>query len=55
MGGEAFKEMTDSIMEAQLIFERQFADSAWERWMPNNTVMSLDFHGNGNTQNSGRA
>ncbi|PBK90603.1 hypothetical protein ARMGADRAFT_934064, partial [Armillaria gallica] len=46
MGGKAFKETTDSIMEAQLIFDQQFANGAWERWMPNNTedYISLDIN-----------
>lgn len=34
---EAFKDAMDSIMEAQLIFERCFADGTLVKWYPDNT------------------
>ncbi|SJL06771.1 uncharacterized protein ARMOST_10113 [Armillaria ostoyae] len=42
--GEAFKDTADLIMKVQLMFERHFPDSAWEKWIPNNTdgIMALD-------------
>ncbi|PBK94409.1 hypothetical protein ARMGADRAFT_1029522 [Armillaria gallica] len=37
LASEAFKEAVDSIMEAQLIFERCFVDGALVKWYPDNT------------------
>ncbi|KAK0432752.1 uncharacterized protein EV420DRAFT_1237563, partial [Desarmillaria tabescens] len=37
LGCDAFKETTDTILEAQLIFERQLQAGVFEKWTPDNT------------------
>ena len=36
LGCEGFKDATDNILEAQLVFERQFPEGAFKKWIPDN-------------------
>ncbi len=37
LGCQAFKDTTDTILEAQLVFKRQFPEGIFQKWTPDNT------------------
>ncbi|PBK92372.1 hypothetical protein ARMGADRAFT_1081161 [Armillaria gallica] len=37
LGCEGFKDATDNILEARLVFKRQFPEGTFEKWIPDNT------------------